>query len=142
MGSTAFSQTDSTTYPKTVLIGGQSVTQFYTWQAKDIAKQLVTGDMYEVLHRTTEIQLFTCELVLTNKDTIIAEKEEKIDFMMDIDSYRDSVETEHLGIIDSQDIIINKLNKKIRSSKIRNWVIGIAATVGIEELFRNIYKNK
>ena len=139
---TAFSQKDSTAYPKTKIINGDTVTQFYSWQAKQIATQLVTGDMYEVLYRTAEVQLFTCNLVLGNKDTIIAEKEKKIDFMMDIDLYRDSIETKHLGIIESQTVIINKLNKKIKSSKIRNWVIAIVGIIGTEELFRNIYKNK
>lgn len=129
MSLTAFSQVDSTSYPKTVILNNDTVTQFYSWQAKKLATQLVEGDMYKSLYETTEVQLFTCNLVLNNKDSIIALKEKKINSFANVILYKDSISNSQKNIITSQTVIIKQINKKAKFRKIRNWLSAIGGIV-------------
>lgn len=139
---TAFSQTDSLKYPKTVLIDNDTVTQFYTWQARELAKDIVLKDSYNELYMITEEQLYNCIILSGNKDSIIVYKNNQIDFLKVIGLTKDSIGFEKDNIILSQENIIYEMERKAKNKKIRNWVIAIAGIIGVEELFRNIYKNK
>lgn len=136
---TVFSQTE---YPKTVIINKDTVTQFYSWQAKNIARQLIIGDNYKDLYFITEDQLNLCQEVSSNKDSIINLQNVKIDFINEQIIYKDSIIYNKDNIISSQFKIINLQKKKEKKQKIIRWTVTILGIVATEELFRNIYKNR
>lgn len=140
MSLTAFSQTDSTLYPKTVLINTDTVTQFYLWQARKIAEDLVLKDYYEEIYEYTETQLYTCLELNINNDSISTNLRNQVSFLEQVALSKDTIITQQIGIIDSQASIIKQQNKKAKVKKARNWVLAIAGIVATEEIFRKIYK--
>lgn len=142
MSLTAFSQTDTIKYPKTIIIGQDTITQFYTWQAREIAKDLILGDSYHTLFNIAEKQYYICLDKVDNRDSTIAVKNDQIDLLNKSILYKDSITIENNNIINSQASIITKLNKKDKTKKIRNWILTVSAIVATEELFRNIYKTR
>jgi len=139
---TVFSQTDSSKYPKTVIINKDTVTQFYMWQAKELAKDVSLKKYYRDVYFLTEKQLQECTLINVNKDSINSIQIEKLNIQNTMLNFKDSIIITKELVINSQASIIKSQNKKAKSKKVRNWVLAVAGIVATEELFRNIYKNK
>jgi hypothetical protein len=129
MSLTVFSQTGSKTYPKTVSINGESVTQFYTWQAVELAKDVSLKKYFRDIYFLTEDQLEKCKVINDTKDSINVVQEEKISMMFQVEAFKDSIIMNKDLMLDSKDVIIKSYKKKAKSKKIRNWFATTGAIV-------------